>query len=238
MISSNNLILDFLKVKKIGLRKTLQTTLVAAFATVLLAPLPILSATDEEPLISKEELARRLDLSNFDKVSDGIFRGSKPSKHDLGVLSKSGIKTIVNLRMPGKSVRQEEKAARENGMRYVHIPMGFGHPDNKSIEKALEVICDKENQPVYVHCLQGSDRTGVIVGAYRRLIDHWSFSKAYKEMHDHHFKPWLTGMKKTVRDCVRSARLVAVAQQDKPKSDEKPSKQLARNKDEQVDSPI
>ncbi|MBZ0185406.1 MAG: hypothetical protein K8F91_04065, partial [Candidatus Obscuribacterales bacterium] len=75
MISSNNLILDFLKVKKIGLRKTLQTTLVAAFATVLLAPLPILSATDEEPLISKEELARRLDLSNFDKVSDGIFRG-------------------------------------------------------------------------------------------------------------------------------------------------------------------
>ncbi|MCA9805394.1 MAG: tyrosine-protein phosphatase [Cyanobacteria bacterium HKST-UBA02] len=179
--------------------------------------------------LTKEEIQGHLDLNNFDRVSDGIFRGSNPSDHDINVLSQYGIKTIVNLRMKGKATKHEEAIAKENGIRYIHIPMGFRHPQDQNTVKALEVICDPQNQPVFVHCLQGSDRTGMIVGIYRRLFDNWSFTRTYAEMHEHHFKPWLMGMKKAVRDCAQSARLVSVAKNSSDK--EKEAKQLAKTGD-------
>lgn len=186
-------------------------------------------ASPKENTLSKEDIQSHLELNNFDQVSDGIFRGSNPSDHDINVLSQYGIKTIVNLRMKGKATRHEEEVARENGIRYIHIPMGFRHPQDQNTVKALEVICDPQNQPVFIHCLQGSDRTGMIVGIYRRLFDNWSFTRTYAEMHEHHFKPWLMGMKKAVRDCAKSARLVSIAKNSSDK--EKEAKQLARTGD-------
>lgn len=183
----------------------------------------------KERTLSKKEIQNHLDLNNFDQVSDGIYRGSNPSDHDINVLSQYGIKTIVNLRMKGKATRHEEAVARENGIRYIHIPMGFRHPQDQNTVKALEVICDPHNQPVFIHCLQGSDRTGMIVGIYRRLFDKWSFTRTYAEMHEHHFKPWLMGMKKAVRDCAKSARLVSIAKNSSDKEEE--AKQLARTGD-------
>ena len=48
-------------------------------------------------------------------------------------------------------------------------------------------------KPVFVHCLHGEDRTGLVIGAYRMLVERWSFDRAYAEMIAHGHSPggWL-----------------------------------------------
>ncbi len=139
-----------------------------------------------------------VEIPNFQVVSNELWRGSAPSEADLALLAKRGLKTVVNLRKPGASTTKEEAVAKKLGLKYVHIPMGFGTPSPKSINQFLAVVTNPVNQPVYVHCRQGADRTGAVVGIYRMLVQGWSFDKTYSEMRTHHFKPWLLTMKHTV----------------------------------------
>lgn len=141
---------------------------------------------------------KAVEIPNFQVVSNELWRGSAPSEADLCLLSKRGLKTVVNLRRSGASAQREEAIAKKLGLKYVHIPMGFGTPSPTSINQFLAVVTNPENQPVYVHCRQGADRTGTVVGIYRMLVQGWSFDKTYSEMRTHHFKPWLLSMKHTV----------------------------------------
>jgi protein tyrosine/serine phosphatase len=141
---------------------------------------------------------KAVEIPNFQIVSKELWRGSAPSESDLTELAKRGVKTVVNLRKPGAGTSKEETYARKLGLKYVHIPMGFGSPSPKSINQFLAIVTNPEYQPVYVHCLQGADRTGSVVGVYRMLVQGWTFDKAYSEMRSHHFKPWLVTMKHTV----------------------------------------
>jgi protein tyrosine phosphatase (PTP) superfamily phosphohydrolase (DUF442 family) len=140
----------------------------------------------------------QIKIGNFEKVSPTIWRGSRPSDIALEDLAGSGVKTIVDLRLEGDGVEHEHVYARRLGMKYVHIPMTFKKPSSEQIVEFLNVVNDKNNQPVYVHCRQGADRTGTLIGIYRTVMQGWSFNKTYAEMRDHHFKPFLFGLKNTV----------------------------------------
>jgi protein tyrosine/serine phosphatase len=137
-------------------------------------------------------------IANFEEVSPTIWRGSRPSDVALEDLAGSGVKTIVDLRLDGTGCEHEHVYARRLGLKYVHIPMSFKKPTSTQIVQFLNIVNDKNNQPVYVHCRQGADRTGTLIGIYRTVMQGWNFDKTYAEMRDHHFKPFLTGMKKTV----------------------------------------
>ena len=38
----------------------------------------------------------------------------------------------------------------------------------------LKIVNDPKNQPVYVHCVGGRHRTGVMTAIYRMTVDKWS----------------------------------------------------------------
>jgi protein tyrosine/serine phosphatase len=44
------------------------------------------------------------------------------------------------------------------------------------------IMADHARRPIFVHCQQGEDRTGLIVGLYRVETEHWSPAAAYREM--------------------------------------------------------
>ena len=46
---------------------------------------------------------------------------------------------------------------------------------------------DPANQPVYVHCVGGRHRTGVMTAAYRITRDAWTSEQAFKEMKQYKF---------------------------------------------------
>jgi protein tyrosine/serine phosphatase len=137
-------------------------------------------------------------IRNFDEVSPQIWRGSAPSDLALEDLAKHGVKTIVDLRLDGADVEHEHVYAHRLGVKYVHIPLGYKKPSENQIVQFLNVVNDQDNLPAYVHCRQGADRTGTVIGIYRTLMQGWNFDKVYAEMRDHHFKPFLVNLKKSV----------------------------------------
>jgi protein tyrosine/serine phosphatase len=43
-------------------------------------------------------------------------------------------------------------------------------------------VDDPANQPVYVHCVGGRHRTGVMTAIYRMIDDKWTPDRAFQEM--------------------------------------------------------
>jgi protein tyrosine/serine phosphatase len=151
------------------------------------------------PNVSAETISA--DIYNFDIVSSGLWRGSQPSHQAIAKLAKNGVKTIIDLRYAGSGCEEEALVAKQYGISYVNIPLGFENPSLSNVAKFLAIVAKPANQPVFVHCRQGADRTGTLVGVFRILHDHWSFTEAYNEMRLHHFKPWLGNLKSLVARC-------------------------------------
>jgi protein tyrosine/serine phosphatase len=78
---------------------------------------------------------------------------------------------------------KEKCTAERLGMKFVNIPMSTKIPPTKEkMEKFLEVTSNKSSGPIYLHCLHGRDRTGLMSAFYRIKKQNWSFDKATKEM--------------------------------------------------------
>jgi|AGTN01.3.fsa_nt_gi Protein tyrosine/serine phosphatase len=153
--------------------------------------------------------ASQIPIANFERVNSVLLRGAVPSDKGLEALRDAGVKTIVNLQLKGDGATNEQLKVKKLGMNYVHFPLGFSTPDTATIGRILRVMTDKEKQPVFVHCRQGADRTGMIVAIYRILVDNWEFKDAYAEMRKHHFKPFLLVLKEAVRTCNAQGELLA-----------------------------
>ena len=87
------------------------------------------------------------------------------------------------------------------GVKFINIPLHnwFG-PKDKKIEKILSLINTPENQPVFVHCKRGSDRTGTIIAVYRMTQDGWTAKQANKEAKEFGFGWWQFWMKDYIKD--------------------------------------
>jgi protein tyrosine/serine phosphatase len=122
-------------------------------------------------------------IDNFAKVNDGYYRGAQPQGADYADLARIGVKTVVNLIGDDDLDDEEEQNVEKHGMRYVNIPMSTRvNPTPKQLEQFLAVVNDPDNQPVYVHCVGGRHRTGVMTAVYRMTRDGISGEAAFKEM--------------------------------------------------------
>lgn len=143
-------------------------------------------------------------LKNFENFAPSLYRGGQPSKQGLADLKSKGIKTIINLRSSKDEVKEEEQLCHQSGIRFIHIPTGFNAPQLGTILAFLGVVTNPKMQPVYIHCRFGEDRTGMMIGLYRVIVQNWSYDQAYDEMRKHNFKPFLHSLKHTVEDWANS----------------------------------
>jgi protein tyrosine/serine phosphatase len=144
------------------------------FASSVLVLALTLNALAQDP--------RYAELPNFHQVSSQLCRGAQPGAGGLQRLKAIGIKTIVNLRREDARTQAEGDGARALGLRYYSVPLpGFSAPQDKDVHRALDIINAPENQPVFVHCRHGEDRTGTIIACYRITHDGWTAAQAKKE---------------------------------------------------------
>ena len=121
-------------------------------------------------------------IDNFGRVNDNYYRGAQPEGRDYSDLATIGVKTIVNLTSDDADPAERAMAERA-GIRYFQIPMTTHQPPTDAqLSQFLGIVNDPANQPVYVHCVGGRHRTGVMTAAYRISQDGWNSDQAFKEM--------------------------------------------------------
>ena len=148
------------------------------------------------PLVS-ERLFGLPGLTAVGRVAPGIFRGAQPKPEGYATLKAMGVRTVINLR----ARHGEGEAVEAAGMRYVEIPMSFlRKADPAAVRETLSVMTDPANQPVFVHCSVGTDRTGVVAAVYRMEVDGWSKAEAVAEMESFGYHWIWFRLKKTVTE--------------------------------------
>ena len=120
-------------------------------------------------------------IENFGRVNDRYYRGAQPKGKDFADLAALGVKMVIDLASEGD--RAEEANAKAAGMRFTRIPMStHAVPTPQVIGQFLALVSDPANQPVYVHCMGGRHRTGVMTAIYRMTADGWKPAQAFAEM--------------------------------------------------------
>jgi protein tyrosine/serine phosphatase len=121
-------------------------------------------------------------IDNFGRVNDSYFRGAQPVAADYASLAAMGVKTIINLTSHDADPNEPGMVAR-HGMMYLQIPMSTRvEPTKDQIASFLAIVNDPARQPVYVHCVGGRHRTGVMTAVYRMTHDGWTAERAFREM--------------------------------------------------------
>ena len=148
-----------------------------------------------------QDTAPNKELPNFQRVNEALFRGGQPKAGGYEMLSQMGIKTVVNLRDDDSRAKEEEFEVKQAGLKYFNVPLRrLGPPKDEKIEALLSIITNPANQPVFVHCAHGADRTGVVIAAYRISRDGWTFDQAKAEAKRYGLKPWQLRMKRYIRE--------------------------------------
>lgn len=143
-------------------------------------------------------------LPNFQKINDNLYRGGQPKEGGFAELKGLGVKTVIYLRGDDNNALNEKKRAEAAGMNFLHFPLGnWDRPDQKDIDKILAEINAPENQPVFVHCKRGSDRTGTVIAVYRMTHDGWDAKKAGDEAEKFGIGWWQRGMRDFINDYYR-----------------------------------
>ena len=99
-------------------------------------------------------------VENFGLISKDVWRGAEPTAEGMRTLADLGMKTVIDLR------ENDESAIIPPGVLYVRLPVSAWHCDQVNVKAVLDAI-DRSPKPVFIHCHQGRDRTGLAIAAYR-----------------------------------------------------------------------
>lgn len=137
-------------------------------------------------------------IRNFCVEGPSLWRGERPSRDDASWLMQHGVRTVVNLEVFISDRYAFDRAhapADTQEIQYYHIPdFEPVHLINWSLLDAhvaeFIAIVKRAPKPVYVHCLDGLDRTGVLIAAYRVLMENVDPEAAIAEV-ARYGTPWI-----------------------------------------------
>lgn len=153
-----------------------------AAAPVLLSVLAACSDSSAVPTVPQPERAQAVALSgveNLHRVSEELYRSGQPESEGFTALEQMGVRSVLNLREYHKDTRK----ARHTNLHLMAYPVAAGQVTAADVENCLRLLQDAP-KPALVHCWHGSDRTGIVVAAYRIIYQGWSIEAAEKEFRD------------------------------------------------------
>ena len=179
--------------------KSLQTLIVAVLCVVSLTACSTIATSG----VIESQVAPN-GVPNFQEVGPGVYRGGQPTTEGWVYLQKKGIKTVIKLDLASEGSDDEAVAL---GMVVVDAsgpPADLTNfleaPKPERIRLAVQTLENESLRPIYVHCLHGQDRTGLVIGLYRVLHDHKTKSEAYEEMRKNGFHVVFLGLLKVWED--------------------------------------
>lgn len=153
----------------------------------------------------------QVSLPMFRRLSDGYMRGSEPARGGLSVLSRIGVKTILDLRSDYDYTDEIKVAAERLGFIYRRLPLSvWNPPTDKEANEFVQLVTNKAEGPYFVFCTDGIHRTGEMSAIYRIVQDKWSIEQALAEMDETGFTPYYYNLRNYVWTYARKYRPVAV----------------------------
>ena len=136
----------------------------------------------------------------FEVVTDQVYRGAQPTENGYKQLATMGIKTVIDLR-GDDSVKDETKWAQANGIKFINVPLsGFFEPSDANMNEIETDLNDVTLRPLFIHCQQVEDRTGLSIGLYRVFSQGWTPAAAWAEMEKLGFHSILLGLTDYFKD--------------------------------------
>ncbi|KAJ2808506.1 protein-tyrosine-phosphatase [Coemansia guatemalensis] len=108
----------------------------------------------------------------FERVQNRLYRGGYPKPRNFRFLRRQRLKTIVSL-IPGDRDSALSEFCQREGIERISITVDS--PDDnvtlneQIVSQCLELMTDPTKTPLYIHCLDGSNVTGVVVMCLRKL---------------------------------------------------------------------
>jgi tyrosine-protein phosphatase SIW14 len=130
-------------------------------------------------------------VRNFHVVRDGVlYRSAQLTVPGLRRLVHDyRIRTIINLRDGTTDAdRAEEAFCTREDVRFVRLlprswDGGPGRADvDRNVRTFLDLVRDRANHPILIHCFAGIHRTGAFCAIYRMEYQGWSNEKAVAEL--------------------------------------------------------
>ena len=151
-----------------------------------------------------QSLGDTKNLPNLHKVNDKLFRGGQPKKAGFAQLKQMGVATVIDLRDDDQNALKEKRLVEVAGMKFINIPLGnWSRPKPTDIDNIIAEIVAANNQPVFVHCKRGKDRTGTVIAVYRMTQDGWDSKRAGDEAKAFGIGLWQFGMRDFINDYYR-----------------------------------
>jgi protein tyrosine/serine phosphatase len=161
-----------------------KTSLIRSYIAAVLLSLAAAASASASPATGK---FAGIAIDNFGQVDDHYYRGAQPHGRDYADLAALGIKTVIDL---DGSDSTESDLVERAGMTFFRMPMTtHDQPAATVVARFLSIVNDAAKQPVYVHCVGGRHRTGVMTAVYRMTQDHWNADRAFAEMQQYRFGP-------------------------------------------------
>ena len=137
-------------------------------------------------------------VENFGFVSADVWRGGRPTTQGLQTLAAMGVKTVIDLE------QTDTPAEVPPGVTLVRLPVSRWRVQEVDTQAVLHAI-DDNPKPVFVHCKQGRDRTGLAIAAYR-LSQGMSADDAIAELRNFHVNLWwVIPLEGRIRELARDA---------------------------------
>ncbi|RKP32195.1 protein-tyrosine phosphatase [Metschnikowia bicuspidata] len=149
---------------------------------------PAVEGTSVKKLTTTPSL-RIIPPLNFCSVEKQLYRSGQPSVINQSFLEQLHLKTILWLASEEPMEDFLDYCLTNNiNIEFVGLINDYSYTsinpwdslDERTIKKALELICDQTNYPVLVCCGMGRHRTGAVIGCLRRLQG-WNLASVSEE---------------------------------------------------------
>lgn len=154
----------------------------AALCCALLLAAASATAQEKPPGDGKTESPKpEYDIVNFFRISPDICTAGQPKMADLERMKASGLKALLNLRMPEEYKHEEEEAkAKALGLRYFNLPVNSKALNDDIVAEFLNIMADPANRPIFIHCAS-NNRVSAFWMIRRVLVDKWKLEDARAE---------------------------------------------------------
>lgn len=115
-------------------------------------------------------------VENLYKITPELYRSGQPTPQGFANLQAMGVRTVLNMR----EYHDDARKARHTNLNLLRYPVGTSDVTEQDVENCLRMLLAAP-KPAVLHCWHGSDRTGIVVAAWRILFEGWTVGQAEAE---------------------------------------------------------